>query len=87
MRMVDLIEKTKAHQCLNEKEIAFIVEGFSNGSIPDYQMSAWMMAVCFNGLSDIETAILTKEMMNSGKIIDFVTNKARAIKADKTSRK
>ncbi|MEG0367570.1 MAG: pyrimidine-nucleoside phosphorylase, partial [Coprobacillus sp.] len=56
MRMVDLIEKKKDGLELSDEEIHFIIDGYTKGSIPDYQMSAWMMAVCFQGLNKNETA-------------------------------
>lgn len=83
MRMVDLIEKTKHKIELSEEEIHYIIQGMVNGDIPDYQMSAWMMAICFNGLTNNETAILTKEMMFSGEVIDL--SEIEGIKADKHS--
>ena len=80
MRMVDLIEKTKHKIELSEEEIHYIIQGMVNGDIPDYQMSTWMMAICFNGLTNNETAILTKEMMFSGDVIDL--SEIEGIKAD-----
>ena len=58
MRMVDLIEKKKAGLEHSEKEIHFIINGYVEDKIPDYQMSAWMMAICFQGLTQKETTIL-----------------------------
>lgn len=83
MRMVDLIQKKRDGEILTEQEIHFIIQGYTNGDIPDYQMSAWMMAVCFQGLSHEETVILTKEMMYSGDVIDL--SKIEGIKVDKHS--
>ena len=71
MRMVDLIEKKKDGKVHTAQEIHFIVDGYTNDKIPDYQMSAWLMAVCFQGLNKEETALLTKEMMHSGDVIDL----------------
>lgn len=51
MRMVDLIQKKRDGLEHTDEEIHFMVEGYVKGDIPDYQMSAWMMAVCFQGLS------------------------------------
>ena len=48
VRMVDLIEKKKQGQVHSDEEIKFIINGYCQDRIPDYQMSAWMMAVCFN---------------------------------------
>lgn len=61
MRMVDLIQKTRDGIELTDEEIHFIIDGYVKEDIPDYQMSAWMMAICFQGLSKKETATLTKE--------------------------
>lgn len=83
MRMVDLIELKKQNKKLNEEQIHFIIDGYVNGTIPDYQMSAFMMAVCFTGLSEEETAVLTMEMMNSGEIIDL--SAIKGVKVDKHS--
>lgn len=83
MRMVDLIEKKKDGLKHNREEIHFIINGYTNGKIPDYQMSSWMMAVCFQGLDKEETAMLTKEMMYSGDVIDL--SQIHGIKVDKHS--
>lgn len=83
MRMVDLIEKKKDGFKHTPEEIHFIVAGYTKGNIPDYQMSAWLMAVCFQGLDKEETAILTKEMMHSGDVIDL--SRIQGIKVDKHS--
>ena len=60
MRMVDLIEKKKHGLELNEEEIHDIIQGYVADKIPDYQMSAFMMAIYFQGMTEKETAILTK---------------------------
>lgn len=56
MRMVDLIELKKNKQVLTKEQIHFIIEGYCNQRIPDYQMSALLMSICFNGLTKQETA-------------------------------
>ena len=71
MRMVDLIEKKQAGYTLTEEEIQFIVQGFTNDQIPDYQMSAWMMAVYFQGMTAEESAQLTLAVAESGDQIDL----------------
>ena len=71
MRMVDLIEKKRDGGILADDEIRFIIEGFTHGSIPDYQMSAFAMAVFYKGMTDHETAVLTDAMMRSGDTIDL----------------
>lgn len=83
MRMVDLIQKKKDGLELTDTEIHFIIDGYTHEQIPDYQMSAWMMAVCFQGLNKRETATLTKEMMNSGDVIDL--SQIKGVKVDKHS--
>lgn len=83
MRMVDLIELKKQGEKLNKDQLHFIIDGYTKGSIPDYQMSAFLMAVCFQGLDKEETAIMTMEMTNSGDVIDL--HKIKGIKVDKHS--
>ena len=83
MRMVDLIEKKVNGETLSAEEISFIVQGFTDGSIPDYQMAAFQMAVVFQGMTDRETADLTMAMMHSGEIVDL--SDLRGIKVDKHS--
>lgn len=69
MNIIDIINKTKKSQELSEEEISWLVNGFTKGDIPDYQMSAWLMAVCLNGLSETETFALTAAMRDSGDIL------------------
>lgn len=69
MNIIDIINKTKKSQELDEEEIAWLVKGYTDGDIPDYQMSAWLMAVCLNGLTDKETFALTAAMRDSGDIV------------------
>ncbi len=71
MRIVDLIQKKKEGKKHTQEEIYFLVEGYMKGDIEDYQMSAWLMAVCFKGLDIDETAWLTKSYIDSGEILDF----------------
>ncbi len=71
MTMYELITKKKHRQQLSEDEIKFMVDGFTNGDIPDYQMSAFAMAVCLCGMSDKETADLTLSMAHSGDMVDL----------------
>ncbi|TCO70189.1 pyrimidine-nucleoside phosphorylase [Marinisporobacter balticus] len=83
MRMVDMIQKKKHGEKLNKDEIDFIVRGYTNGEIPDYQMSAFLMAVCFQGMSKEETSNLTIAFVNSGDQVDL--SKIKGIKVDKHS--
>ena len=71
MRMVDLIEKKRDGGVLTDDEIRFIITGFTDGSIPDYQMSAFAMTVFYKGMTDHETAVLTDAMMRSGDTVDL----------------
>lgn len=71
MRAVDIIIKKRDHQSLSAEEIAFFVNGYVTGAIPDYQAAAWAMAVLLNGMDDRETADLTMAMANSGQVLDL----------------
>lgn len=71
MRMYDLINKKKNNIKLTKEEIDFIVQGYTKGEIPDYQMSAFLMAVCFNGMDMEETTNLTLSMRDSGETLDL----------------
>jgi pyrimidine-nucleoside phosphorylase len=67
----ELIKKKRRGQTHTREELHFLIKQYSEGLIPDYQMSAWLMAVFFQGMDRNETSILTQEMMNSGKVIDL----------------
>ena len=71
MRIVDIIEKKKLGKELSREDINYFISSLVDGSMPDYQATAWLMAVWFNGMSDNETAILTEAMINSGEKIEF----------------
>lgn len=71
MRMVDLIERKKAGEALSDEEIRWMIRAYTDGEIPDYQMSAMTMAVCFQDMDDRETATLTDAMLHSGDTIDL----------------
>lgn len=83
MRMVDLIEKKKQGEVLSKEEIEFIVSGYTNGSIPDYQMSSFLMAVYFTGMNREEISNLTLSYVNSGDTVDL--SGIEGIKVDKHS--
>ncbi|HHT9132064.1 MAG TPA: thymidine phosphorylase [Candidatus Tripitaka californicus] len=69
MDFLDILRKKREGQHLSPQEIAFIVKGYTCGEIPDYQMSALLMAICCRGMDDEETASLTEEMLRSGEVI------------------
>lgn len=71
MRGYDCIEKKKRGKELNSEEIQFLINGFTEGSLPDYQMAAFAMAVYFQGMSDKEIGELTIAMEKSGEVIDL----------------
>ena len=71
MRAVDVLKRKRAGAELSREEIAFLVNGFTAGEIPDYQISAFLMAVCLRGMSAEETVALTETMLRSGAILDF----------------
>lgn len=71
MRAVDIIIKKRDGQVLNKDEIEFFVQGFTDGSIPDYQASSWTMAVLLKGMTPQETTDLTLAMVNTGDILDL----------------
>lgn len=83
MRIIDIIEKKRDKKTLTESEIKFVVEGYTKGEIPDYQISALLMAIYLNGMNYEETAVLTIAMANSGEILDLST--VEGIKVDKHS--
>lgn len=83
MRMYDLIENKKKGMALTKEEISYMVKGFVNGEIPDYQMSAMLMAIYFQGMNDQEITYLTLEMAHSGDTVDL--SPIEGIKVDKHS--
>ena len=83
MRMYDIIMKKRNGHELSEKEIVFAVQGFTDGSIPDYQISALLMAIYFQGMNEKETLDLTMAMAHSGDLLDL--SAITGIKVDKHS--
>jgi len=81
--MVDIIAKKRDGFVLSKDEIHFFIQGYTNGSIPDYQMSALAMAIVLKGMNKEETANLTEAMMHSGEMIDL--SLIKGIKVDKHS--
>ena len=71
MRMYDIIRHKRMGLAHTEQELRWMIEGFTAGQIPDYQMAAWAMAVCLNGMTPAETATLTDAMMRSGDTVDL----------------
>jgi pyrimidine-nucleoside phosphorylase len=83
MNAYQIIGKKRDGQPLLKEEIDFLVRGFADGTVPDYQMSAFLMAVFFRGMELEETLSLTRAMMNSGKVLDL--NGIDGVKVDKHS--
>ena len=83
MRTVDLIQRKRDGKELAPEEIEFLVEGYTNGDIPDYQMSSFLMAVFFSGMSDREVSRLTECMLRSGETVDL--SAIPGVKVDKHS--
>ena len=83
MNMVDIIQKKKEGKTLSCEEIKWVVDGYTAGKIPDYQMSALLMAIWFKGLSRQEIFNLTESMRYSGDTIDL--SGIAGIKVDKHS--
>lgn len=83
MKAYDVIDKKKKGMELSEQEIDFLIQGYVNGKIPDYQMSAWLMAVYFRGMTDRELLFMTQCMAKSGDQIDL--SSIDGVKVDKHS--
>lgn len=83
MRMVDLIIKKRQGEALSRDEIAFWIDGYVNGIIPDYQVSAMNMAILFKGMNEEEVINLTDLMEHSGETLDL--SALRGVKVDKHS--
>src|SRR5512147_108632 len=83
MRTVDLTQRKRDGEELAPEEITYLVEGYTSGQIPDYQMSAFLMAVFFAGMTDREVSTLTDCMLRSGETIDL--SDVPGVKVDKHS--
>ncbi|HEY4365198.1 MAG TPA: thymidine phosphorylase [Bryobacteraceae bacterium] len=83
MRTVDLIHRKRDGEELSVEEIAFLVDGYTGGTIPDYQMSAFLMAVFYSGMTDREVSALTERMTVSGEAVDL--SSVPGMKVDKHS--
>ena len=71
MQMTDLIAKKRDGGALSTEEIQFMIQGYTRGEIPDYQMSAMCMAILLRGMDDRETLDMTMAMMHSGEVLDL----------------
>jgi pyrimidine-nucleoside phosphorylase len=71
MTAYEIISKKRDHHKLSDDEIRFMIDGFTNGSIPDYQTSAWLMSIFLNGMDDEETVSITQSMLLSGDVVDL----------------
>ena len=83
MRTVDLIQRKRGGEELSPEEIEFLINGYTNGDIPDYQMSSFLMAVYFKGMTDREVSRLTECMLHSGDTVDL--SNIPGVKVDKHS--
>jgi pyrimidine-nucleoside phosphorylase len=83
MRTVDLIHRKRDGEELSGEEIAFLIDGYTSGVIPDYQASAFLMAVFFSGMTDREVSALTERMAQSGETVDL--SSVPGVKVDKHS--
>src|SRR6202044_2412613 len=83
MRATDVIRKKRDGRELSRAEIEYLVRGYTAGQIPDYQISAWLMAALLKGLTRAETAALTDAMLHSGEVLDL--SEFPAAKIDKHS--
>src|SRR5262249_44599398 len=83
MRTVDLIHRKRDGEELSSEEIAFLVDGYTGGTIPDYQMASFLMATFYSGMTDREVSALTDRMIQSGEKVDL--SSVPGLKVDKHS--
>src|SRR5438270_1395329 len=83
MRTVDLIHRKRDGEELSPEEIQYLIDGYTRGDIPDYQLSAFLMATYFSGMSDREVSAVTESMVNSGSTVDL--SSVPGVKVDKHS--
>src|SRR5213080_780098 len=83
MRTVDLIQRKRDGEELAPEEIEYLVNGYTTGEIPDYQMSSFLMAVYFKEMTDREVSTLTECMLRSGETVDL--SAIKGVKVDKHS--
>ncbi|HEU4749542.1 MAG TPA: thymidine phosphorylase, partial [Acidimicrobiia bacterium] len=83
MNAVEIIQKKRDHLVLTDEEIAWLIDSYTTGTVPDYQMAAMAMAVFLNGLTGQELAAWTGAMLQSGEVLDF--SDLAAPKVDKHS--
>lgn len=83
MNIVEIINKKRLGENLTKEEIKYVIDNYVSGELPDYQISALLMAICLKGMNDMETYYLTEAMLNSGEKIDL--SSIDKIKVDKHS--
>src|SRR5690554_5187971 len=83
MNIIDIINKKKYGQELTNDEISFVIKGYTKGTIPDYQISALLMAIYFKGMTDLEATYLTIAMRDSGDVLNL--DELKGIKVDNHS--
>ena len=83
MNIIDIILKKRNGEKLNKQEFNYVISEYTNDKIPDYQISALLMAIYFRGMDDEEASFLTSAMLNSGDTLDL--SKISGVKVDKHS--
>src|SRR6266853_996593 len=83
MNVTEIIRNKRNGRALSRQELEFLLKGYLDGTVPEYQMSAWLMAVYFRGMEEEETAVFTELMLRSGAVADL--SSIHGIKVDKHS--